>query len=51
MKLSKNTILSFQKLYEKKYNKIISIEESEKKSIELLQYMNLFYKKIPKNNT
>lgn len=48
MKLSKETILSYQEFIEKKYGQKLSIEECEEKSRLILNFMNRFYKKIPK---
>lgn len=50
MQLSKNAISDFKRIYFEEFKTKLTDEESNKKGVELLEFLKLIYKPIPLNN-
>lgn len=50
MKLSEKAIKDFRNIFHKYYRVLLNEEDANKKGIELLEFMRLIYKPIPRKN-
>ncbi len=50
MKLSDNAICDFQKTHQSRFGISLSEEEANEKGLELLEFMKIVYREVPKVN-
>lgn len=51
MQLSAAAITDFKKIYEQRFGEVLSDEEANEKGLDLLRFMKLIYRPIPKTTS